>query len=138
GSWMSLPRPPVIVPDDGATDDLWAGVADAFYREQRRLYGSADYYAGDVLHEWAGFGAPDDPPAVNLTRTADAVLSGMRRASPGAVWLVQGWLDQPDADLTASLARGDVIVLDLNAEFGSLDRPTAYHRAANVEFAACT
>jgi len=106
GLWCGFRRPAVLDP----SDPLFARMAAAFYEEQKSLYGDALYYAGDPFHEGAVVNQ------IDVTRGAAAIRDAMRRHEPKAVWVLQGWQDNPVDALLKALAPGDALILDLYAD----------------------
>jgi alpha-N-acetylglucosaminidase len=106
GLWCGFRRPAVLDP----SDPLFARMAAVFYEEQKALYGDALYYAGDPFHEGAVV------KQIDVGRGAAAIRDAMRRHEPHAVWVLQGWQDNPVDALLKALAPGDAIVLDLYAD----------------------
>ena len=106
GLWCGFRRPAVLDP----TDPLFARMAAVFYQEQKALYGDALYYAGDPFHEGAVVNQ------IDVTKGAAAIRDAMRRHEAKAVWVLQGWQDNPVDALLRALAPGDALILDLYAD----------------------
>lgn len=106
GKWCGFDRPAYLSPDDEA----FGRIADLYYEELEKLYGKANYYSMDPFHEGG------DTGGVDLGRAGDAVMAAMKRANPDAVWVIQGWQDNPKRDLVAHLPQHDLLVLDLYAD----------------------
>lgn len=120
GLWLGFVRPAAIEPTDGA----FARVADIYYEELTRLYGKASYYSVDPFHEGGDTGGMD------LEKCGEAIMDAMRRASPGAVWVAQGWQANPRTEMLRGLSPESVVVLDLQAENQPVwhKRPEIYSR----------
>lgn len=106
GQWLGYTRPAVIIP----TSPDFDRVADIYYEEQARLYGTARFYSMDPFHE----GGSTD--GLDLNACGLAIYRAMERHSPGSVWLLQGWQENPRTALIDSLPAGAAMLLDLQAE----------------------
>lgn len=106
GKWCGFDRPAYLSPDDEA----FGRIADLYYEELEKLYGKACYYSMDPFHEGGS------TEGVDLRRAGSAVLAAMKRANPEAVWVIQGWQENPRYDLIAHLPKHDLLVLDLYAD----------------------
>ena len=106
GRWNSYQRPANLSP----TDSRFSEIADLYYKELTRLYGKSDYYSMDPFHE-SGNNA-----AVDYGKAGEALMSAMKRANPHAIWVVQGWNENPRPQMIAHLKEGDLLVLDLFSE----------------------
>lgn len=106
GKWNSYQRPANLSP----TDSRFAEIADLYYKELTRLYGKSDYYSMDPFHE------SGNDAAVDYGKAGEALMSAMKRANPHAIWVVQGWNENPRPQMIANLKVGDLLVLDLFSE----------------------
>ena len=106
GRWNSYQRPANLSP----TDSRFAEIADLYYKELTRLYGKSDYYSMDPFHE------SGNDAAVDYDKAGEALMSAMKRANPHAIWVVQGWNENPRPQMIANLKVGDLLVLDLFSE----------------------
>jgi len=106
GTWNGYTRPANL----SAEDSHFASIAQMYYNELTRLYGKADYYSFDPFHESA------DDSTVNYAAAGKSLLSAMKRANNKAVWVVQGWTENPRPQMIDSLPSGDVLILDLFSE----------------------
>ena len=106
GRWNSYQRPANLSP----TDSRFAEIADLYYKELTRLYGKSDYYSMDPFHE------SSNDAAVDYGKAGEALMSAMKRANPHAIWVVQGWNENPRPQMIANLKVGDLLVLDLFSE----------------------
>lgn len=106
GLWNGFTRPSFLNPSDSA----FARMATLYYDEQKRLFGTADFYSMDPFHE-SGPGVVFD-----FAEGGRAVMEAMKKANPDARWVVQGWEKNPREEMIDGLRRGDLIVLDLFAE----------------------
>ena len=106
GRWNSYQRPANLSP----TDSRFAEIADLYYKELTRLYGKSDYYSMDPFHE------SGNDAAVDYGKAGETLMSAMKRANPHAIWVVQGWNENPRPQMIANLKVGDLLVLDLFSE----------------------
>ena len=106
GRWNSYQRPANLSP----TDSRFAEIAGLYYKELTRLYGKSDYYSMDPFHE------SGNDAAVDYGKAGEALMSAMKRANPHAIWVVQGWNENPRPQMIANLKVGDLLVLDLFSE----------------------
>ncbi|MDE6322730.1 MAG: alpha-N-acetylglucosaminidase [Paramuribaculum sp.] len=106
GKWCAYNRPAFLLP----TDPAFAPVARIYYEEQQRLFGNADFYSMDPFHE----GGNTD--GVDLASAAKAIAQAMRKASPDAVWLIQGWQENPREEILRAVGPDLMTVIDLHCE----------------------
>lgn len=106
GTWCSYRRPAFLQPEDERFEE----VAALYYGELTRLYGKASYYAIDPFHEGG------NSQGVHLDKAGKAIMKAMKRVNPRAVWVVQGWQENPRPALIDALEAGDLLVLDLHSE----------------------
>ncbi|MEV4360980.1 alpha-N-acetylglucosaminidase [Nonomuraea sp. NPDC049625] len=115
GGWVGFERPDWLDP----RDPMFAQVAEAFYRHQAELYGETSMVKMDLLHEG---GTPGDVPVAEAVK---AVQEALRKARPGATWVVLGWLDNPVRELIE--AADGLLILDGVADrHPDLDRETGW------------
>lgn len=107
GNWANnLPRPDMLSPED----PLFAKIADVFYAEQRKLYGTLEYLAADPFHEGGS------TAGIDLPKCGKTILGLMHKAQPDAVWVIQAWHTNPRKELLSALDKSKVLVLDLFCE----------------------
>ena len=104
--WNGFVRPAFLQP----TDARYSEIASLYYAEQKKLFGTADYYSMDPFHE-AG-----NAEGVNFDAAGKAIMGEMKKVNPKAVWVVQGWTENPRPDMIRNLAPGDLLILDLFSE----------------------
>lgn len=104
--WNGYQRPAFLEP----TDPRYAEIAAIYYEELEKLFGKAEYYSMDPCHELS------NAEGFDFDSTGKAVMAAMKKANPKAVWVVQGWNENPRADMIRNLNQGDLLVLDLFAE----------------------
>ena len=106
GKWNGYQRPANLSP----TDSRFTEIADLYYKELTKLYGKSDFYSMDPFHE------SGDDAAVDYAKAGQVLMSAMKRANPKAVWVVQGWNENPRPQMIEDLKVGDILVLDLFSE----------------------
>lgn len=99
-------RPDVLNP----TDPLFPELAKIWYEELEKLFGKTRYFAGDLFHEGGKTGG------ANIADAAKAVYREMDKASPDAVWVLQGWGGNPKPEMLRGLERGQALIIDLMCE----------------------
>lgn len=122
GKWNGFTRPAFLKTDDPKFDYI----ADIYYDELTRLSGKSKYYSMDPFHE----GGSTD--GVDLAEAGRIINNAMKRANPDAVWVIQGWNENPREDLLNGVPAGDIVVLDLASEikpnWGDPDSPSLTKR----------
>jgi alpha-N-acetylglucosaminidase len=106
GNWGGGFRRPLILL---SSDPLFARLAAIYYEETSKLYGPARFWGGDLFHE-GGKTAGLDVPAL-----ARGVQDSMLQANAEAVWVLQGWLDNPKDELLDGLQKNRILVLNLES-----------------------
>ncbi len=107
GNWGAFVRPDILDP----TDTAFNRIAGIFYEETRKLYGSnIHFFSGDPFHE-GGI-----TEGVDLAKSGIAIQQAMQQYFPGAVWVLQGWQDNPKKELLAQLDKSKVLVQELFGE----------------------
>lgn len=106
GRWCGYGRPAFLQPSDTAFNRI----ADIYYDELTKLYGTSRYYSMDPFHEGG------NTAGVDLAAAGRTIAAAMKRCRPDAVWVVQGWQENPRPEMIAALPEGDMTVLDLQAE----------------------
>ena len=104
--WNGFQRPANLQP----TDLRFNEIADLYYDELTRLFGTADYYSMDPFHE------SHDDGSIDYGASAIAILNAMKRANPESVWVVQGWTENPRPQMLDTIRSEDMLVLDLFSE----------------------
>lgn len=105
GVWNGYTRPANL----SATDPAFDRIADLYYTELTRLFGRADYYSLDPFHE-------SKDADIDYALAGRKLMEAMKRANPRAVWVVQGWTENPRPEMIAGMRRGDLLILDLFSE----------------------
>mgnify|MGYP002533231420 FL=1 len=104
--WNGFTRPAFLMP----TDKRFAEIAALYYEEQEKLFGKANYYSMDPFHELENAGE------VDFDEAGKAVMDAMKQVNPKAVWVVQGWTENPRPEMMKNLKNGDLLILDLFSE----------------------
>lgn len=104
--WNGFTRPAFLQP----TDERFAEIADLYYSEQERLFGKADFYSMDPFHE------AENAASVDFDAAGKAIMAAMKKVNPRAVWVVQGWTENPRPEMIKNLKSGDLLILDLFSE----------------------
>ena len=106
GTWNGYTRPTFLQP----TDERFHEIATLYYKELTALYGKAKYYSMDPFHEGG------NTKGVNLDASGKAIMKEMKQVNPEAVWVIQGWQENPREELIGNLPEGDLLILDLFSE----------------------
>ncbi|MCR4602216.1 MAG: alpha-N-acetylglucosaminidase [Prevotella sp.] len=123
GLWNGFQRPANLVP----TDSRFEEIAALYYEELTKLFGKADYYSMDPFHE------SSDDATIDYAESGRQLMAAMKRVNPKAIWVVQGWTENPRPAMADALEQGHLLVLDLFSEcrpmFGApsiWNRPEGY------------
>ena len=107
GNWGAFVRPDILDP----TDTAFNRVAGIFYEETQKLYGrNIHFFSGDPFHE-GGI-----TEGVDLGKAGVAIQQAMQQYFPGAVWVLQGWQDNPKKAMLVNLNKSDILVQELFGE----------------------
>lgn len=106
GLWAAFHRPAFLSP----SSDKFASVAALYYAEQEKIMGQSHFYSMDPFHEGGNIEGTDIPEAYKT------IQAQLRRHTPDAVWVLQGWNENPRTEALEALKHGDCIVLDLFSE----------------------
>ena len=106
GLWNGFQRPANLLP----TDSRFSEIATLYYNELTRLFGKADYYSMDPFHE------SNDDPSIDYAKAGEAMMQAMKKVNPKAVWVIQGWTENPRPQMVDGMKTGDLLVLDLFSE----------------------
>lgn len=104
--WNGYLRPAFLQP----TDAHYQEIAALYYQEREALFGKANYYSMDPFHESK---AGDE---TDFNGAGQAVLKAMKKANPKAVWVIQGWTENPRPAMIGNIPTGDLLILDLFSE----------------------
>lgn len=106
GLWNGFTRPAFLQP----TDSRFEEIASLYYKEREALFGKANYYSMDPFHE------SKLSDGVDFGAAGQAVLKAMKKVNPKAVWVIQGWTENPRPAMIEHINTGDLLVLDLFSE----------------------
>ena len=107
GNWGAFTRPDILDP----TDTGFKRIAGIFYEETKRLYGNQlRFFSGDPFNE-GGITA-----GVDLGKAGAAIQQVMQQHFPGAIWVLQGWQDNPKKELLANVDKSTVLIQELFGE----------------------
>lgn len=107
GEWAGgLQRPPYLDPQD----PLFDKIADIYYEEQKKLFGTVEYQSGDPFHEGGII------QGIDLKKAGRIIYSAMKRANPKTVWVLQGWTETPKPAMLEALNEKEALVLDLSGD----------------------
>ena len=112
GKWGGHKRPSTLNP----TDPLFAKIADAFYKEQEKLFGKSSYFQADLFHEDH---AKKAATGLDKGKAGKAVFDAMLNRNPNAVWVMQSWIDTPHQAVIMGIPedmRKQLLVIDLMCE----------------------
>lgn len=105
--WGAFVRPDILDP----TDTAFARIGGIFYEETQRIYGKdLHFFSGDPFHE----GGISD--GVDLGKAGANIQKVMQLFFPGAIWVLQGWQDNPRKELLAETDRSTLLVQELFGE----------------------
>lgn len=106
GVWNGYTRPAFLMP----TDARYNEIADLYYKEQKALFGTSDFYSMDPFHESSA------DKGVDFDAAGKAIMGAMKRVNPKATWVIQGWTENPREAMVESMKQGDLLILDLFSE----------------------
>ncbi len=108
GLWAGgFQRPAFLSP----TDSLFNKVADIYYEELKKLYGSdIAYFSGDPFHEGGS------TKNINLPLSGKHIVYGMRKSFPKSTWVFQGWQGNPNQKLISEINEKDLLILDMDCD----------------------
>ncbi|ONI76125.1 hypothetical protein ALI144C_36165 [Actinosynnema sp. ALI-1.44] len=109
GDYVGHPRPYWL----DTTEALYPEVAQRFYAAQKEHFGVTTHYSNDLFHENDVDSSLD---GADLFDVARAVQDELDRAAPGAIWIMQGWLGNPDKRILDAVDENRIIVLDLASD----------------------
>ncbi len=128
GNWCYFKRPALLMPKE----PMFEKIAKIYYEEQCRLLGNCTaYFSVDPFHEGGNTGNAD------LGAYAQACYQEMQRVRSSAVWVLQGWGDNPKRSILNALPVEGVLILNLRSESNVnggdnfADRPWIYGSVNN-------
>ncbi len=107
GYWCSgFRRPSFLLP----TDERYAEIAQLYYKHLAKVMGKSKYYSMDPFHEGGRTNG------INLKEAFYTIYSEMQKHSPGSVWMIQSWGENPRKEALDTIPKGGMVVLDLYSE----------------------
>lgn len=107
GGWCGFKRPALLLHDD----PLFVRIAKIYYEEQKKVLGDCtSYFSVDPFHEGGRTGN------VDLAAYGQACYKEMLEVSPTAVWVLQGWQDNPKRNILSALPVEGVLIVNLRSE----------------------
>jgi alpha-N-acetylglucosaminidase len=106
GEWGKTKRPDMLNP----TDNLFAKIAETFYKEQTELLGECKFFSGDIFHEGT------EAKNINVVDIGKSIVSAMKKSNADAVWVLQAWEENPNDMMIRSINKSDLLILDLYCE----------------------
>jgi len=107
GNWGAFIRPAILDP----TDTAFRRVAGIFYEETKKLYGKdLHFFSGDPFHE-GGI-----TEGVDLGKAGANIQKVMQQHFPGAIWVLQGWQNNPRKELLAETDKSTLLIQELFGE----------------------
>lgn len=106
GLWNGYVRPSNL----SATDPRFDEIADLYYQELTKMFGKADYYSLDPFHETS------DDASIDYAEAGRKLMDAMKRVNKDAVWVIQGWTENPRPQMIEGMKSGDLLILDLFSE----------------------
>lgn len=107
GSWGGgFRRPKILL----SSDPLFARMASIYYEEMTKLYGPFRFCGGDLFHEG---GVAEGLDLASLGR---GVQETMLKVNPKAVWVLQGWQENPKQGLLDGLSADHVLILNMESD----------------------
>lgn len=106
GSFGGFRRPAILL----STDPLFVHLASIYYEEMKKLYGTARFFGGDLFHEGG------QTAGLDVAAVARGVQNAMLQDNRDAVWVLQGWQDNPKKELLAGLSRDRILILNLEGD----------------------
>ena len=106
GLWNGFQRPANLLP----TDPRFKEIATLYYQELTKLFGTSKYYSMDPFHE------SSDDSAIDYAAAGKAMMDAMKAVRKDAIWVIQGWTENPRPEMVDPMNNGDLLVLDLFSE----------------------
>lgn len=107
GAWGAFPRPDILDPADTA----FSRIAGLFYAATKQLYGpNIRFFSGDPFHEGGITEGAD------LGKAGANIQKAMQQHFPGAIWVLQGWQDNPKKALLTETDKSHLLVQELFGE----------------------
>lgn len=113
GRWAGgFLRPALLYPDENFNK-----IADIYYNELKKCYGTAFlYFAGDPFHEGG------NSKGIDVAHYGRLVQTKMSEHFPKSTWVLQGWGGNPSSELLSQLDKNQTLVQELFGENTALWR----------------
>ena len=108
GNWVGgFLRPYILSP----LDPLYDKMADIYYKEIKKNYGTFNFFAGEPFHEGG------TSKGIDVSKLSFNVLKKIREFNPNAQWCLQSWGGNPSDEFLSSLSpQKDIIIWDFSGE----------------------
>jgi alpha-N-acetylglucosaminidase len=106
GIWQGTPKDPFIKLDD----PFFMEYGKVFYEKQKELYGVQKFIDADPIVEGSA------PAGASFGELGKKIQNLILEANPEAIWVLQGWQDNPQPGLLEEANRERALVLDLWGE----------------------
>lgn len=108
GKWAGdFKRPDFLL----TTDPYFDKIADIYYSEMKKLYGSdLHFFGGDPFHEGGNSQGAD------VSASASVIQALMQQHYPESTWVLQGWQQNPGHELLKGLNKSKTLVIELFGE----------------------
>jgi alpha-N-acetylglucosaminidase len=106
GLWGGFRRPSILL----SSDPLFARMASIYYEEVEKLYGPMRFYGGDLFHEGGS------TEGLDLAPLGRGVQQAMLKANPDAVWVLQGWQENPKQGMLDGLSPAHVLIINMESK----------------------
>lgn len=123
GKWCSFQRPAFLSP----TDPHFETISALYYKHLTRLFGKSDFYSIDPFHEGG------DTKNIDLPKAFTSIFNAMQKENPNAIWVLQGWQENPRPEALSSIEKGKLLILDLFSE----GEPQKKFQYQNHDFVFC-
>lgn len=123
GRWCGFQRPAFLSP----TDPHFETISALYYKHLTKLFGTSDFYSIDPFHEGG------DTRNIPLPQAYTAIFKAMQKQNPNAIWVMQGWQENPRPEALSSIEKGKLLILDLFSE----GEPQKKFQYQNHDFIFC-
>lgn len=116
GHWCAFKRPTFLP----ATSPHFQEMAGLYYKHLHQIFGSTAFYSIDPFHEGG------NTNGIDLRGAYQALFKAMQKANPEAIWVMQGWQENPKKEALESIEKGKLLILDLFSD-GEPQKKFQYH-----------
>lgn len=96
-----------------AEDQLFTEVSDIYYEEVKKQYGEFKFFAGDPFHEGG------QTKGISVKKASENIQKEMLKHFPEAIWVLQGWQENPSEELLSGINKEKALILELEGENSS-------------------